>query len=32
MVKHIDNIEQKHINLNTHLLSQLKKMSKLSEI
>ena len=32
MIKHIDNIEQKHINLNNHLLSQLKKMTKLSEL
>jgi DNA-directed RNA polymerase subunit M/transcription elongation factor TFIIS len=31
MLKHIDIIEQKHINLNNHLLSQLKKMVKLSE-
>jgi hypothetical protein len=32
MTKHLNKIEQKHINLNNHLLSQLKKMEKLSEI
>jgi DNA-directed RNA polymerase subunit M/transcription elongation factor TFIIS len=30
MLKHVDAIEKKHINLNNELLCQLKKMAKLS--
>lgn len=29
MIKHVDKVEQKHINLNNHLLTQLKNMSNL---
>jgi hypothetical protein len=32
MLKHIDNIESKHISLNNSLVNQLKKMAKLSYI
>jgi hypothetical protein len=32
VVKHIDKIEKKHLNINNHLLEQLKKMAKLSDI